>query len=208
MINFFALVFGWQIYRFNSFIVKSLLVLKGIKVGKNFYIQGIPFLKIRGPARNIRIGDDVSIYGNIDIRNRETGSIVIEDNVSFDKECRLVAANNAVLRFKSGADIGGYNIFNCGTNVTIGHDTMIAGYCYIQSSNHGMAPNIPIKKQKHIYGEITIGDDCWIASHVTVVAGVTIANGAIVGANAVVTKDLSTNSINVGIPAKQIGVRK
>jgi len=207
LINFFALVFGWQIYRFNSFIVKSLLVLKGIKVGKNFYIQGIPFLKIRGPVSNIRIGDNVSIYGNIDLRNRENGSIIIEDNVSFDKECRLVAANNAVLRFKSGADVGGYNIFNCGTNVTIGHDTMIAGYCYIQSSNHGTVRNIPIKKQNHTYGEITIGDDCWIASHVTVVAGVTIADGAIVGANAVVTKDLCANSKNVGIPAKKIGVR-
>ena len=207
MISFFALVFGWQIYRFNSFIVKSLLVLRGIKVGKNFYIQGIPFLKIRGPVSNIQIGNNVSIYGNIDLRNRENGSIIIEDNVSFDKECRLVAANKAVLRFKSGADIGGYNIFNCGTNVTIGHDTMIAGYCYIQSSNHGMELNIPIKKQNHTYGEITIGDDCWIASHVTVVAGVTIADGAIVGANAVVTKDLCANSKNVGIPAKQIGER-
>ena len=207
MINFLALVFGWKIYRFNSFIIKSLLGLKGIKVGKNFYIQGIPFLKIRGPVSNIQIGNNVSIYGNIDLRNRENGSIIIEDNVSFDKECRLVAANNAVLRFKSGADVGGYNIFNCGTNVTIGHDTMIAGYCYIQSSNHGTVPNIPIKKQKHIYGEITIGDDCWIASHVTIVAGVTIGDGAIVGANAVVTKDLCKNSKNVGIPAKKIGKR-
>ena len=84
---------------------------------------------------------------------------------------------------------------------------MIAGYCYIQSSNHGTVPNIPIKKQKHIYGEITIGDDCWIASHVTVVAGVTIADGAIVGANAVVTKNLSANTKNVGVPARQVGVR-
>lgn len=207
MINFFALVFGWKIYSFNSFIVKSLLLLRGIKVGQNFYIQGIPFLKIRGPVKNIQIGNNVSVYGNIDLRNRENGTIIIEDNVSFDKECRLVAANNAFLRFKSGADIGGYNIFNCGTNVTIGHDTMIAGYCYIQSSNHGTVPNIPIKKQNHTYGEITIGDDCWIASHVTIVAGVTIGNGAIVGANAVVTKNLLENSKNVGIPAKQIGER-
>ena len=207
MINFLALVFGWRIYSFNSFIVKSLLLLRGIKVGQNFYIQGIPFLKIRGPVKNIQIGNNVSVYGNIDLRNRENGTIIIEDDVSFDKECRLVAANNAVLRFKSGADIGGYNIFNCGTNVTIGHDTMIAGYCYIQSSNHGIVPNIPIKKQNHTYGEITIGDDCWIASHVTVVAGVTIGNGAIVGANAVVTKNLLENSKNVGIPAKKIGKR-
>lgn len=208
MISFLALVFGWSIYKINSLIVKSLLVLRGIKVGRNFYIQGIPFLKIRGPVCNIQIGDNVSIYGNIDLRNRENGSIVIEDNVSFDKECRLVAANDAVLRFKRGADIGGYNIFNCGTNVTIGHDTMIAGFCYVQSSNHGKSKDQTIKSQNHTYGEISIGDDCWLASHVTVTSGVRIEKGAIVGANSVVTKDLEDYSINVGIPAKKINVRK
>ena len=208
MINFLALVFGWNIYRINSLIVKSLLVLRGIKVGRNFYIQGIPFLKIRGSFCNIQIGNNVSIYGNIDLRNRENGSIIIEDNVSFDKECRLVAANDAVLRFKRGADIGGYNIFNCGTNVTIGHDTMLAGFCYVQSSNHGKSKDQIIKSQNHTYGEINIGDDCWLASHVTVVAGVRIEDGAIVGANAVVTKSLNKNSINVGIPAKKIKDRQ
>ena len=200
-------MFGWWVYKPYSLLIRAILVSKGIHVGKNFYIQGVPFLKIRGPSSKIKIGNNVSIYGNIDIRNRENGSIIIEDNVSFDTECRLVAANNAVLLFREGADIGGYNIFNCGTNVTIGHDTMIAGFCYIQSSNHQTLPNIPIKKQKHLYGEISVGDDCWIASHVSVLAGVKIADGAIVGANAVVTKNLTKNSINVGIPARKIKER-
>lgn len=207
MIRLLALFFGWWVYKPYSALIKAILVSRGIQVGKNFYIQGVPFLKIRGLSSNIKIGNNVSIYGNIDIRNRENGAIIIKDNVSFDTECRLVAANNAVLLFKEGADIGGYNIFNCGANVTIGHDTMIAGFCYIQSSNHGVSKGSTIKSQAHSYGEIFIGDDCWIASHVTVVAGVNISNGAIVGANAVVTKDLSEYSKNVGIPAKQIGVR-
>ena len=84
---------------------------------------------------------------------------------------------------------------------------MIAGFCYVQSSNHGTARDQTIKSQRHTYGEIIIGDDCWLASHVTVVAGVRIGNGSIVGANAVVTKDLVDYSINVGIPAKKIGSR-
>ena len=208
MIRFLALLFGWWVYKPYSLLIRAILVSRGIHVGKNFYIQGVPFLKIRGPSSNIKIGNNVSIHGNIDFRNRENGSIILEDNVSFDTECRLVAANNAVLLFKEGADIGGYNIFNCGTNVTIGHDTMIAGFCYIQSSNHGTAKGLNIKSQPHSYGEIFIGNDCWIASHVTIVAGVKIGDGAIVGANAVVTKNLESNSKNVGIPAKQIGERK
>jgi acetyltransferase-like isoleucine patch superfamily enzyme len=208
LIRLLSLLAGWWVYKPYSFLIRIVLLSKGIKVGKNFYIQGVPFLKIRGPSSNIKIGNNVSIHGNIDIRNRENGSIIIEDNVSFDTECRLVSANNAVLLFKKGSDIGGYNIFNCGTDVTIGHDTMIAGFCYIQSSNHGTAKGLSIKSQPHSYGEIFIGNDCWIASHVTVVPGVTIADGAIVGANAVVTKDLKPNTMNAGIPAKIIGVRE
>ena len=207
MIRFLALILGWWVYKVHSRLVSSILRLKGIKVGKNFYIQGVPYLKLIGKVQNIEIGNSVSIFGDIDIRNRENGRIKIENNVTFDTNCRLVAANESTLIFKQGADIGGYSIFNCGTNVSIGKDSMLAGFCYVQSSNHGTAKAQNIKSQSHTYGEISIGDDCWLASHVTVVAGAKIGNGAIVGANAVVTKDLEEYSINVGIPAKKIGSR-
>jgi len=207
MIRFLALLLGWWVYKPYSRLVSSILRSKGIKVGLNFYIQGVPYLKLKGCAQNIEIGNGVRVLGDIDLRNRENGKIKIEDNVTFDTGCRLVAANESTLLFKQGADIGGYCIFNCGTNVSIGKDTMLAGFCYVQSSNHGTAKDQTIKSQGHTYGEINIGDDCWLASRVTVIAGVKIGNGAIVGANAVVTKNLENYSINVGIPAKKIGSR-
>lgn len=205
--RFISLLLGRWVYKPYSSFIKLFLLLKGIDVGKNFYIQGIPLLKIRGSAKNIKFGDNVSINGNIDIRNRENGSIVIEDDVSIDNECRLVSANNAKLTLKRGSRIGCYCIFNCGTDVVVGSNTLIAGFCYIQSSNHGLRKDEIIKKQKHTYGVIHIGNDCWIASHATITAGVTLGNGAVVGANAVVTKDLEPFSINVGIPAKKIKER-
>lgn len=208
MIRFLALLLGWWVYKPYSLLISSILRSKGIKVGQNFYIQGVPYLKLKGCAKNIEIGNGVRVLGDIDLRNRENGKIKIEDNVTFDTSCRLVAANESTLLFKEGADIGGHCIFNCGTDVSIGKDTMMAGFCYVQSSNHGTAKDQTIKSQGHTYGKIIIGDDCWLASHVTVVAGVRIENGAIVGANAVVTKDIAEFSINVGIPAKKINVRK
>jgi acetyltransferase-like isoleucine patch superfamily enzyme len=181
--------------------------LKGVQVGKNLYIQGVPYLKLRGKASNISIGDNVKINGNIDLRNRENGSIVIEDDVSFDTDCRLVAANNAVLTFRRGADIGSFCIFNCGTSVTVGEDTLMASYCYIQSSNHGIKRTATIKSQPHTYGEINIGRDAWLGGNVSVLAGIKIGEGAIIGAKAVVTDDVSPYSIIAGIPARVIGER-
>ncbi|UTH12345.1 CatB-related O-acetyltransferase [Macrococcoides canis] len=52
-----------------------------------------------------------------------------------------------------------------------------------------------------------IGNDVWLAANVTVLQGVKIGDGCVVGANAVVTKDLPPYSIAVGVPAKVIKYR-
>lgn len=208
MLRLLHFIFGPKIFKVSSYFVKFILSIKGIKVGRNFYIQGIPALKCRGLSSNIVIGENVSFFGNVDIRNRENGKIIIENGCSFDNDCRLVSANDATLLFKKNCSIGGYNVFNAGDDIIIGEDTLMSGFCFLQSSNHGTSINEIIKNQNHTYGKIIIGNDCWIASNVTIVAGVKIGDGAIVGANAVVTKDLEPNSKNVGIPAKQIGERK
>jgi acetyltransferase-like isoleucine patch superfamily enzyme len=207
MLKILSLVFGDWVFKPYSLLIKFILISKGIRIGSNFYIQGTPILKLRGPSSNVVIGNNVSIYGNIDIRNRENGTIIVEDDVRFDTDCRLVAANHSKLIFKNGSRVGCYNIFNCGSDVSIGSNTLIAGFCYVQSSNHGLRKDEIIKKQKHTYGVIHIGNDCWIGSHVIITAGVTLKEGSVVGANAVVTKDLDSYSINVGVPAMKISER-
>ena len=58
------------------------------------------------------------------------------------------------------------------------------------------------------YGKpITLGDKCWLGAGVIVCPGVTIGDGAIIGANSIVTKDVPPNCIAAGIPAKVIRER-
>lgn len=57
------------------------------------------------------------------------------------------------------------------------------------------------------YGQVTIGNDVWIAEGVLIPGGVTIGNGAIITARSVVTKDVEPYSIVGGIPAKHIKYR-
>lgn len=55
------------------------------------------------------------------------------------------------------------------------------------------------------YGKpVTIGNNCWLASNVTICPGVTIGNGCVLGAGTVVTKDIPDNSLVVGVPGKVI----
>ena len=93
--------------------------------------------------------------------------------------------------------------------VTIGDDTWIAPNVYICPSTHNCKDrNRTIREQGVWGGDITIGKDCWIGVNVVISPGVTIGDGAVIGANAVVTKDIPPYAIAVGAPARVIGYRE
>ena len=58
------------------------------------------------------------------------------------------------------------------------------------------------------YAQTTIGNDVWIGSKCLIKGGVTIGDGCVIGAGAVVTKDISPYSVAAGVPAKVIKKRK
>jgi acetyltransferase-like isoleucine patch superfamily enzyme len=202
-----AFIFGSWVFVPYSIFIRFLLKVKGVKVGRKFLIQGTPKLTIRGRASNIIIGDNVTFTGDIDLRNRENGKIIIGNKCRIDHGVRLVAAREATLTIGEETEIGLYSVLNCGADVMIGRQCMISGFVFIQSSNHGTKRGQPIKEQPHIFKPIQIGDDVWLASHSTVLAGATIGSGTIVGAKSVVTKNIPPNSIAVGIPAQITGER-
>ena len=72
------------------------------------------------------------------------------------------------------------------------------------SSHNFNNKEIYIQDQGHTSGNITIEDNCWIAANVTILNNVRIGNGSVIGAGAVVTKNIPKNSIAVGVPAKVI----
>lgn len=115
------------------------------------------------------------------------------------------------------------NKVEIGNDVLINSDTKIGGQCGIKigngvligynvnlvSQNHEYAnPDIPIRKQGYYGGPLTIEDDVWLGANVVVLPNIRIGKGAIVGANAVVTKDVAPYAIVGGVPAKTIKSRK
>jgi len=209
MFDFLALITNKKYWKLHSFIIKFILKIYGVKVGKNFYCEGVPTLKIRGKASNIIIRDNVSFLGNVDIRNRENGKIIIENNVSIDNDTRFVSANNTVLTIGEGTGIGPFCVFNCGVNVSIGKNCLISGHIYIQSSEHKFKKGQFIQEQGHSYGEIIIGDDCWLAAEVMIAKNVKLGDGCVVGAKSFLRNiEYNNNSIIAGAPSKKIGERK
>lgn len=87
--------------------------------------------------------------------------------------------------------------------VTIGDNVMIGPNTLISTVNH---PLDPVGRRKHlgIAKPVTIGDDVWIGGNATILPGVTIGNNVVVGAGAVVTRDIPDNSLALGVPARVV----
>ncbi|HRE46502.1 MAG TPA: acyltransferase [Aggregatilineales bacterium] len=70
-----------------------------------------------------------------------------------------------------------------------------------------MVPVVPIEQQEVIRGAVIMKKDSFLGSNAIIYPNVTIGEGAIVGAGAIVTKDVEPWTINVGVPARVVGKR-
>ncbi|HEY2166822.1 MAG TPA: acyltransferase [Jatrophihabitantaceae bacterium] len=92
---------------------------------------------------------------------------------------------------------------NCYLDVEIGDSALIADGVYISDFDHNFADvTRPIKDQGIAKSRVRIDRDVWLGTKVTVCRGVLIGQGAVVGANAVVTRDLPPYAVAVGVPAR------
>lgn len=108
-----------------------------------------------------------------------------------------------------------------GKNITVGEEVFINACCHFQDHggvtigdgcqighnvvfatlNHGLSP----EERKSSYpAPIVLGKNVWIGSNATILQGVTIGDNAVIGGGAVVTKDVTENTVVGGVPAKFI----
>lgn len=98
-----------------------------------------------------------------------------------------------------------YNVlFLCGfatSHACVDHPNVVSTFCFAETfPGHGFPKcNSP--------GPVHIGSDCWIGTEATILGGVTVGDGAIVGARAVVAKDVPPFSVVVGNPASVVKYR-
>ncbi|MDF2094127.1 acyltransferase [Knoellia sp. 3-2P3] len=92
-------------------------------------------------------------------------------------------------------------------DIVIGDDVMIGPKTVIWTRDHGLARGARIRTQEHTNGRVNIGDDVWIGASAVILKGVTLGEGAVVGAGSVVTRDVAPYTIVAGNPAKPIGER-
>ncbi|MBD0290447.1 MAG: acyltransferase [Thermoleophilia bacterium] len=153
---------------------------------------------------NVFIGDRVVIF-----MDREGGPVELGDRVHLNSDVYVQTGNGG--RVLVGRDthvqircyLAAYN-----ADIVLGAGVHVAAGCAFFTYDHSADPASPIATQPLTSkGPITVGDDAWLGYGTIVLSGVRIGRGAVVGAGAVVTRDVPDGAIAVGVPAKVVRMR-
>ncbi len=127
-------------------------------------------------------------------------NINIERKADFGKGDGISIGDNSGL----GVNCEVRGPLEIGANVMMGPDVRI-----MTSKHDTSRTDIPMNQQGHLPKQkVIIGDDVWIGARVIILPGLTIGSGSIIGAGAVVTKDVPEYAVVAGVPAKVIKYRK
>lgn len=139
-------------------------------------------LRVFWAKRIIRCGNNVNIEKNAHF----TPGVTVGDNSGIGIDCEVYGP------------------------VTIGNDVMMGPEVVIYTSGHRHdRTDITMIEQGSTEKEpVTIGNDVWIGRRVMIMPGVNIGDGCVIGAGAVVTKDIPPWSVAGGVPAKVLKTRK
>lgn len=164
---------------------------KHIRCGKNVKFED--FSEIHGLCSDgLNFGDYVTISRGVMIRP--------SSYYGWDYGIGLTMGEHS--------SIGPYGYVGCSGRITIGKNVMFGPKCSLFAENHVFSDTeCSIKSQGVQQKGITIEDDCWIGSNVTILDGVTIGKGSVIGAGTLVTKDIPAGSVVVDKREKKIRER-
>ncbi|MFN8637775.1 MAG: acyltransferase [Chloroflexota bacterium] len=158
-------------------------------------------------AENIRLGRNVYLDQGVYL-HACPGGIDIEDNAFIMHNAELHVFNfrqlpHAFIRVGERSFVGESVIIRGQGGVDIGKTVLIGPAAQLLAVNHNYGdPVTPILDQGITARGIVVEDGAWIGAGALVLDGVRIGGNAVIGAGAVVTKDVPANAIAVGVPAR------
>ncbi len=175
---------------------------KGTAIGKS--------VTLRHPSK-IGIGNQCVIdeYCSLSAQGDENSGIQLGEQVLLGR-ATVLSTRNGTIEIGAFSNIGANCRLGTTTRIALGHHVLFAANCYVGGAQHRFdRTDIPIMRQGYeSKGGVVIEDDVWLGAGVTILDGVRIGTGSVVGAGSVVTKDLPPFSVAVGSPARVVFNRK
>jgi len=168
-------------------------------------------ITLRHPHK-IHIGDNVVIddYVSLDAKGENNNGIMLKDGVFIGRNT-ILSCKDGDITLLENANLGFNCVISSTNSVTVGRDNIVAAYTYLLGGGSYEFDNIstPIRENYDYTGKggVTTGNNVWIGAHVTVLDGVSIESGCVVGAGSVVSRSIKADSVAAGSPARVIRKR-
>jgi len=154
-----------------------------------------------------QVGEGVHIDRNVRLL-RHPGNIHIGSWVMIKEGARICPAQpDANIWIGEFTTVGYHTYIFASAGIHIGANCLLAPFCYLVDSNHGIAREKLIREQEMSASPITRGDDVWLGTQSLVLPGVTSGQGAVVGAGSVIRESVPEYAIVAGAPAQVKGYR-
>jgi len=155
--------------------------------------------------RSCYIGPCVSL--GPDNRAALGGTVEVADSCEVNQGVELNPFGGSI-RIARRVWLGPYVVIYGHGGVEIGDQTLISMHVSILSSDHAIPERAKlIRHCRDALKPTKIGKDVWVGANAVILGGVTIGDGCVVGAGAVVTKDLPAYSVAMGVPARIVRSR-
>jgi len=183
----------------------------GVRAGPRFGLgRGVRVLY----PRCMTVGSDVAIEGPAYLHCLSENGVHIGSHTSIGGNlwlhCGGTPSDHAHGWFEIGENsyVGCNAVIGAGGGITIGSHVLIGQCVNLHAENHVFDDvTRRIDQQGVRYESIVIADDVWIGSKATILAGVEVGSGAVIGAGAVVTHSVPPYAVVAGVPARVTGTR-
>jgi acetyltransferase-like isoleucine patch superfamily enzyme len=160
----------------------------GFRIGRHPRLQGLSHMRV---GRGFSGGDDLWLDAITEFNGHSfQPELIIGDHVNFSDSVHIACMNR----------------------VEVGSGTLIGSRVIVSDHSHGIyngngqsSPDVPPNRRPlWSAGQVTIGKNVWIGDGVAVLAGAHIGDGAVIGANSVVTGTIPAATIALGAPARPV----
>ena len=207
-----------NILRRNRLISKLYYKFRKHPSSKKKYIKGsgnvFKDLGLISRTRRIIIGDNNYVENGVGANVSNTkihisgsnNKVTIGSGTYLDNSVIWIQGNNCELNIGKNVSVEGasFAIAEDNQKIEIGDDCLFSYKIEFKTSDSHSIIDMETNKRINPAQSIKLGRHVWLGAQVTILKGVTIGDNSIIGTGSIVTKDIPTNVIATGIPAKVV----
>lgn len=183
-------------------------IVKNRMYGFNYWRSFYRFIKFKIFHPGIKTTGYVFLPKRYDISKARGAEFTIGAFVWIGEGCAF-RAHEGKLTIGDRCTFGGKNTINCYKRVDIRDECLFADSIYVVDFDHWyIDPHMSIRSQGIRKEEIVMGPNVWIGEKATILRGVTVGQGTVIGAMSLVNRDVPDHAVVGGIPARILKYRR